>query len=175
LRAPPSSRRVDAVVVDARAEGSDIVVRFGPTRGDPTPIEDRIRLEPRGELSAVEGVGRILRILRAGRVQSPKNPYDLPQGLDEILDRLNRCAGARLYLHLAQRMERILSVWTEAGVDRIGDVVDFGEDAEGLWVRRRGGQSLLRIPRRSLIRYASHSFARPEVVSVEIPSKQELR
>jgi hypothetical protein len=166
---------VEAVLVDARAEWPDWVVRFEPVRGDRTPIEDRIRLEPRGELPAIEGVGRILRILRAARIQAPDDLYALESRPEEIVSLLQRCVGARVYLHLARKIDRVLTVWTEAGVNRLEGVVDFGEDAEGLWVRRRGGQSVLRITRGSLIRFASSSVPRPEVVSVEVPDRQELR
>jgi hypothetical protein len=163
------------VLVDGRAEWPDVIFRCEPVRGDRTPIEDRIRLEPRGELPAIEGVGRILRILRAARVQAPDDLYDPPNGPEQIASLVERCVGARVFLHVAQRIERILTVWTEAGVDRIEGVVDFGEDRDGLWVRRKGGQTLLRVPRGSLIRFASSSVPRPEVVSVEVPSRQELR
>lgn len=161
--------------MDARADWPDVVVRFEPVRGDRTPIEDRVRLEPRGEMPAIEGVGRILRILRAARVRAPADLYDLENRPEEIASLLQRCVGARLYLHLAKKIDRVLTVWTEGGVDRIEGVVDFGEDGEGLWIRRKGGQSLLRVPRGSLIRFASSSVPRPEVVSVEVPNRQELR
>ena len=35
-------------------------------------------------------------------------------------------------------MERSLTVWTEAGVDRIRGVLDYSEDERGLSVRRSG-------------------------------------
>jgi hypothetical protein len=164
-------RRVEAVLVEGRADWPEVIVLFEPLRGDRTPIEDRIRLEPRGELSAIEGVGRILRILRAARVRAPDDLYELADGPEKLTALLNRCVGARIVLQVAQRIERLLTVWTETGVERIEGVVDFSEDAEGLSVRRKGGQSVLRIPRGSLIRFASSSVPHPVVVSVEVPAR----
>lgn len=159
------------MIVETRADWPEVIVRFEPLRGDRTPIEDRIRLEPRGELSAIEGVGRILRIFRAARVRAPDDLYEPGDGSHEVAALLLRCVGARIVLHVAQRIERILTIWTETGIERIEGVVDFGQDAEGLWVRRKGGQSVLRIPRGSLIRFASSSIPYPEVVSVEVPAR----
>lgn len=159
------------MIVETRADWPEVIVRFEPLRGDRTPIEDRIRLEPRGELSAIEGVGRILRIFRAARVRAPDDLYEPGDGSHEVAALLLRCVGARIVLHVAQRIERTLTIWTETGVERIEGVVDFGQDAEGLWVRRKGGQSVLRIPRGSLIRFASSSIPYPEVVSVEVPAR----
>lgn len=146
-------------------------MRFEPVRGDPTPIEDRIRLEPHGELPAIEGVGRILRILRAARFRTPERPYEFAADPERLQASLRRCIGARVVLKVARRVERVLTVWTDAGVDRIGGVVDFNEDREGLRIRRRGGQSLLLIPRRSLIRFTCDTFAHPQVIAVEVPER----
>ncbi len=69
----------------------------------------------------------------------------------------------------------MLTVWTDAGVDRIHGVLDYTEDDEGLSVLRRGGQSRLKFPRQSLIRFAPSSTERLEVLSVEVPSGLRLR
>ena len=135
-----------------------LIVHYEPTLGSPGQIDDRIALGPRGEIAAVNGIGRLLRILRAGRVQAPKDPYALASHPEDAAALINRCRGARVRLNVARRFERVLTVWTDAGVDRIREVVDFGEDHEGLWVRRTGGRSVLRIPRRTLIRFASSAL-----------------
>jgi hypothetical protein len=165
---------VEAILVDAQADGAALVLRFEPLRGDRTPIEDRIRLDPPGEMPMVQGVGRLLRLLRAARVKGPENPYALAEDPDAAVALVRRCEGTRVTLHVTQRIERTLSVWTESGVERIGGVVDFGEDVDGLWVRRRGGQSILRVPRRTIIRFSCSSQRRPEIVSVEGPTRREL-
>ncbi len=146
-------------------------MRFGPVRGDPSPIEDRIRLEPQGELPAIEGVGRILRILKAARFRTPDRPYEFAADPERLQASLRRCIGARVVLKVARRVDRVLTIWTDAVVDRIAGIIDFNEDGEGLRIRRRGGPSVLLIPRRSLIRFTCDSFAHPEVVAVEAPER----
>ncbi|MEE2704435.1 MAG: hypothetical protein VX614_10485 [Myxococcota bacterium] len=167
-------QRIQATVVDAEADGFFLRVRFAPIRGTPAEIEDSIRLGPRGDLEAVHGVGRLLRILRSARIRAPRDPYALADAPQFALSLLQRCRGALVCLHLRRRIRRGITVWTESGVDRIPGILDFGEDVEGLWIRRLGGQSLLRIPRARLIRYATTSENSPEVISVEVPSRSRL-
>ena len=107
-----------------------LVVHYEPTLGSPGQIDDRIALGPRGEMAAVNGIGRLLRILRAGRIQPPRDPYALASSPEEAAALINRCRGARVRLKVARRLDRVLTVWTEAGVDRIREVVDFGEDRQ---------------------------------------------
>ena len=172
---PKPFQRLDATVLDADTDGLFVRVRFVPVRGTPAEIEDLIRLGPRGELEAVHGVGRLLRILRAARIQAPRDPYALADAPGDAVSLLQRCRGAHVCLHLRRRIQRGLTVWTESGVDRIAHVMDFGEDAEGLWIRRPGGQRVLRIPRATLIRYSASSKSSPVVISVEVPSQSRLR
>jgi hypothetical protein len=72
-----------------------------------------------------------------------------------------------MILHVERRYERSLVIWTESGVERIGSVLDFTEEADSLAVRRRGGQSVLRIPRDTMIRYEAASTEYLQVTAVE--------
>ena len=166
---------MEAVLLDVQNDAGTLVLRFEPVRGDRTPIEDRLRLDPEGELASVRGVGRVLRILRAGRIQAPQNPYGLANDPEAAAELLRRCEGAHVTLQVSIRTERILTIWTESSVERIGGVVDFGEDVDELWIRRKGGGSVLRIPRRSIVRFASSSQSRRVVISVEVPTPRELQ
>jgi len=174
LSRPKPPERLEATIVDAETDGFFLCVRFAPVRGTPAEIEDLIRLGPRGDLDAVHGVGRLLRILRSARIRAPRDPYALADAPHDAVSLIRRCRGARVCLHLRRRIRRGITVWTESGVDRIAGILDFGEDAEGLWIRRSGGQNLLRIPRTSLIRYSATSEKSPEVISVEVPSRSRL-
>ena len=173
------ARRLEASVVRARAEGAGVVIVYAPLRGNPPEIDDHVPLVSGSgsgdDLAAVHGVGRVLRVLRAGRIKAPADAYSLADDPDSTAELLTRCRGARVTLHVAQRFERELTVWTEAGVNRIDRVIDVTEDADGLLVRRRGGDSALRIPRRSLIRFSVDTREHPEVISVEVSSKASLR
>ena len=159
----------------AQAAGASLRVFFVPLRGYPREIEDLIPLGPPGEIATIRAIGRLLRVLRAGRVRIPPDPYQLATDPERAAELVLRCQGARVDLEVEQRVERMLTVWTDAGVDRIRGVLDYSEDGEGLSVLRRGGQSLLKFPRQSLIRFAPSSTDRLEVISVEVPSRLHLR
>jgi len=156
------------VVTAADAELATLVVRYTPLRGSPAEIEDRIYIGRPGEVAAVYGVGRWLRLLRAGRVHVSGDPYELCRDTDRALELLRRCIGANVELLLSRRLERSLTLWTDSGVERIGAVMDFVEGADGLIIRRRGGGALMYVARESLIRFESALVERLEVVSVEL-------
>jgi len=140
--------------------GTGLLLHYTPLRGQAREIEDFICLGPRGELSAVQGVGRLLRILRAGRVSPPADPYALDDEIEQAVELVERCRGARVQLRVARRMERTLTLWTESG--------------DLLTVRRHGAQTLLQIPRRQLIRYAPSTREYLEVVSLDLPAAAGL-
>jgi hypothetical protein len=159
------------VVTAADAELATLVVRYAPLRGSPTEIEDRIYIGRPGEVAAVYGVGRWLRLLRAGRVHVTGDPYELCRDTDRALELLRRCIGANVELSLARRLERSITLWTDTGVERIGAVMDFVEGADGLIIRRRGGGPLMYVARESLIRFESALLERLEVISVDLPPR----
>ena len=158
------------VLKDAEVDGGRVRVRYSPLRGS-AEIVDWLVFEPRGQPQAVNSVGRFLRILRAGRIRPPDDPYALGAEPGRAADLLQRCAGTKLKLRLRQRIERTLSVWTEAGVDRFERVIDVDETRDALVVRRTGGRSALRIPRDSLVRFELTSVEKLEVISVEAPAE----
>jgi hypothetical protein len=168
-----AGRRRACVVSGARAEGASLVVRFTPRAGG-GEIEDRIPLVEDGTLRGVFGVGRLLRILRAGRV-APGDPSALVGDPERAAELVRRCRGAPVTLVVVDRVERELTLWTDAGVERIRGVIDFEEDRDALWVSRRGAHARLRIPRRSLVRFRSSASTERLVIAVEIPTRSSLR
>jgi hypothetical protein len=168
------TRKLEAILVGAESDGAGVRVHYSPLRGMSAELEDRVSLGDR-DLSSVHGVGRVLRVLRAGRVKVPADPYTLGDDPESTASLLRQCRGTLVTLHVARRFERRLTVWTEEGVNRIDQVIDVSEDAAGLSVRRRGGSSVLRIPKTSLIRYSVSTREYPEIISVEVPTKASLR
>ena len=160
------TKKMFCVIRDAEADGSRLVVRLTPVRGNPPEICDRICMGPERDLQTVNGVGRFLRLLRAARMRAPKDPYALHDDLELAAELVRRCRGTTVQLEVRRRLELVLTLWTEAGVERIANVLDVQEESQALAVRRRGGHSVLRIPRDSLIRYESATLASLEVVSV---------
>lgn len=160
-------RKLSAVISGASVEGLGLSVRYSTVRGAARELSDYFQLGPRGELPAVHGVGRFLRLLRAGRISAPEDPYALDDDLEQAALLVNRCRGAAVSLLVRTRFERSLTVWTEAGVDEFRRVIDFYEDDDGLAIRRLGGHSILHVPKQTLIRYAPSSHEYDEVISVE--------
>lgn len=175
LTAAKLQRRLVSIVTGAEADGAGLIVRFTPTSGSPQEIEDRIPLAPQGEMPTVYGVGRVVRILRAARVRVPPDPYRYCADPARAAELVHRCSGAVVHLRVARRIERILTLWTEEGVERIRGVLDFLEDADGLSVRRRQGQSVLFFSRKKLIRYEASAQESLEVVSVEVPPRAAVQ
>jgi hypothetical protein len=169
MRRPP--RRVECEIAGATAEADAVVVRY-VSRGRPSrEIEDRVMLGSANEVANLRNVGKLLRILRAGRVQPPPDPYALASDPAAWAALLERCRGSTVIARLALRTDSALVVWTESGVSRFDGVVDFREDEHGLRLRRDGGGAWLRIPRASLIRFQSDTRAVPIVISVEVPAR----
>ncbi len=168
-------KRLVSVVSGAEVDGAGLIVHFSSKSGTPHEIEDRIPLTPQGELRTVYGVGRVVRILRAARMRVPRDPYRYCADPQRAVELLQRCSGALVHLRVARRMERVLTLWTEEGVERIRGVLDFFEDADGISVRRRSGESLLVFSRKTLIRYEASSREFFEVVAVEVPPRVALQ
>ncbi len=162
-------RNLTCVVQDAEVDGARVRVRFKAARSA-AEIVDWISFEPRGEPHVVNSVGRFLRVLRAGRIRPPADPYGLGARPADAAELLRRCRGATVKLKLRQRIDRTLSVWTESGIDRFERVLDVEESRDALVVKRAGGHSALRIPRASLVRYELTSDERLEVIAVEAPA-----
>jgi hypothetical protein len=166
--------RLACEVAGARADADAVIVQLVELGRARREIEDRVML-PRGDgVATVRGVGKLLRILRAGRVRAPSEPYVLAGDPGAWAELVRRCRGATVIAVVSRRIERALTVWTDAGVDRFDGVVDWMEDDLGLRLRRDAGGSWLRIPRESLIRWSSLANEVPIVISVDVPARSSL-
>lgn len=142
-----------AVLCAAELDGDLLVLRFAPRGGHAREIEDRVALSDHGDMGTVHAVGRVLRLLRAARVRAPRDPYELLRDRPAALELARRCLGAPVQLRLVRRLTRVLTIWTESGVQHIRGLLDCIENPDGLSVLRRDGRATLHIPRRDLIRY----------------------
>jgi hypothetical protein len=148
-----ATKSVRAVLSAAELEGDLLVLRFSPRSGHAREIEDRVPLSAQGDMGTIHAVGRVLRLLRAARVRAPRDPYQMVREREFALGLVRRCIGAAVQLRLARRLTRVLTVWTESGVQHIRGLLDCIETADGLSVLRRDGRGALHISRRDLIRY----------------------
>lgn len=142
-----------AVLCAAELDGDLLVLRFAPRGGHAREIEERVALSDRGDMGTVHSVGRVLRLLRAARVRAPRDPYQLVRDRNLALELARRCLGAPVQLRLVRRLTRVLTLWTETGVQHIRGLLDCIESPDGLSVLRRDGRGTLHVSRRELIRY----------------------
>jgi hypothetical protein len=163
----PSLKKLLCTISGVEVDGAELRIRYSPVRGSSGPIEDSISFLPVGDPAVVRGVGRFLRILRAGRIRAPADPYSLWDDMEQAAELARRCQGTKVRLTAQRRTDRMLTVWTEDGVEHIPHVLDFEESGDQLVVRRRGGLSPLYYPRRRVVRYEAASSQRLEVISVE--------
>ena len=168
-------KKLNCKITDVEEHQGVLRVCFTPLRGAALEVEDLITLGARDTLQAVKGVGRVLRILRAGRIRAPKDPYTFCDNPQLAVDLIERCIGSEVSLKLRRRLERSLTVWSEEGVEKIRSVLDWQEDSAGLTVYRRGGQSTMIIPRDQIIRFEASSTEYFEVTSIDNPAGSRLR
>ncbi len=162
---------VECEIAGATADVDAVIVRYRTRDRLVREIEDRVMLAGADEIATIRSVGKLLRILRAGRVQRPPHPYALASSPESWAQLLERCRGSTVIARLSRRIESALVVWTESGVSRFDGVVDFREDELGLRLRRDGGGAWLRIPRATLIRWSNDTREVPIVISVEVPAR----
>ena len=160
-------KKLFAVLSDVELEDRGVLLKFAPSGGGPARIEDPVPLSAPGEMTTVYGVGRLIRLMRAARVRVPDDPYALALDRSRLLELLRRCVGAEVRLHVDRRLRRVLRLWTESGVQRIGDLIDWLETEDRLSIRRHGARDPLHVLKRDLIRYETNTEEEYVVVSIE--------
>ena len=175
-------RRIEACFAYAAplvgAERQGVLLVFEPVSGRTrtslgvTQIDDFADLGPELTIPAVNGIGKVLRTLRAGRIAAPE-PSALLGHAHDAAALLARAQRARVVLCLRPRVSTRFVAWTESGVQSVEDVIDVFEQADAWIVAPRHGQ-LLRIPRAGVARQLTEAQRWWEVVAIE-RSKQGRR
>lgn len=174
LRMPPDRRvrRVSAVLdrvapVDDDAE-LGVELGFLPLRGRVVErIDDFADLDPALTVAAVDGLGKVLRILRAARIAYPEDPLALVGDATRAAGLLERALGTTLSLEVRPRSRLRFTAWTETGVETVEHVSDVLVSDEAYLVLRRGGRFPVRVPRDSVVRRVTETERWLEVVGVE--------
>jgi len=157
--APPDAARHSCALLCFRPERR---ARIGLAR-----IEDLVALGPQLDLETVAGLGRALRVLRAARVAAPGELEDWVGRDAELLERLQRAAGAPLVLELRPRSRLRFTAWTDAGVETLEDVADVHESPDAWWVTRRHGRFPVRVPRDAVVRQRTDCERWYEVLDIQ--------
>ena len=130
-------------------------------------IEDYATLGPEYCIPAVQGIGKVLRILRAARIAVPEDPEETLIGdAKTVTALLERALGTLLRVELKPRSRKKFVVWTDEGVETIEDVADVHETDDAFLVVRRSGQALT-ILRENVVRQQVEFERWYEMLSIE--------
>ncbi len=169
----PELRRVRAtfatVAATQREHGSGVLLGFRPDnrRLGVEQIEDFAQLGPELDLATVDGLGKVLRILRAARIAYPDDARLLIGREERVAELLERAIGTPLLLALRPRSRVRFKAWTEGGVETVEDVSEVLEDSDVFLVLRRQGRFPVRLERSQVIRQRTEYEQWYEVRGIE--------
>jgi hypothetical protein len=157
------------VSAQRRGDGAGVWLHFEPLRprlGEGR-IEDWADLGPALTLPAVQGLGKVLRLLRVARIAAPREPLALVGRTDHAARLLTRAIGTPVRLELRPRARVRFLVWTERGLETVNDVEEVIEAEDAYLVRRRRGRFPLRFERASVLRQRTESERWHEILDIE--------
>lgn len=166
-------RSVEATFTDVESvetpEGVGLALGFRPesSRFEVDRIEDYASLGPELCVPAVDGLGKVTRILRAARLANPEDPHALLGKPEIAVSLLRRAVGTTLRLQLRPRTSISFKAWFDDGVQTIDRVSEVIESPEAYYVKRHGGRFPVRIPREELIRHQTETRHWFEITGIE--------
>jgi hypothetical protein len=175
----PSARRVQATFTGAAAISRDaktdeperggVLLAFRPhgRRLEVDAIEDFADLGPELTLSSVEGLGKVLRLLRAARIAPPADALDLIGQEEFVAGLLERAVGTRVQLEIRPRSRLRFVAWTEGGVETVDHVLEVVEADDAWLVLRNKGRIPVRLPRERVLRQRTELERWYEVLQIE--------
>ena len=128
-------------------------------------VEDFAPLGPEHCIPSVGGLGRILRILRVGRVAAP-DPAELVGDVERTTQLLEKALGTLMRLELKPRSRLTFTAWTDEGMQTLTDVHEVHELPDGFLVSRRGGRFPTRFAREDLVRHHTECERWFEIVDI---------
>jgi len=171
----PANRRVAAVFdrvapvegLDGGTTGLELGFRAASPRFEAERLEDFADLGPALTVPAVAGMGKVLRILRAARIASPRDPLHLLGDAAGATELLERALGTPLVLEVRPRSDLRFTAWTETGVQTVDHVAEVIEGDDAYLVMRRGGRFPVRVEREHVVRQRTEVERWYEVLGVE--------
>ena len=154
-------------VCDTERIGVELVFHPERTRLVTDRIEDFADLGPGLSIEAVQGLGKVLRLLRAGRVAAPRNPRELIDSAQRAADLLARVRGTLVRLELLPRFRLRFLAWTERGIEVVDDVAEVREHEDAYVVLRHRGRFPIRFPRSQIARTLTERLDWHEILEIE--------
>ncbi len=146
-----------------------VLLTYRPYRAklDTEVIEDFADLSL-GEqtVPTVNGVGKILRLLRVARLAAPSDPTTLLGKPEEVCDTLERAIGIRFRVKIRSRSRIRFVAWTETGIETVENVTEVIETPGDFFITLQRGRFPLRIPREKVIRHQTEMNYWWEVLSI---------
>lgn len=161
--------RFTRAVSATRGELVGVDLRFHPLRSHlgVEYLDDFAPIGPELCIPAVTGLGKILRILRAARLASPREPVELLGQSELISELLERAVGTPLALRLRPRSRISFSAWTEEGLEVFEDVREVIETPDDYLVMRKWGRPPARVSRAGVVRRQTTCERWFEIVEIE--------
>ncbi len=166
-------RRVHAIFSGGRPHcvnaGVGVTLEFRTERArlGTDRIDDFADLGPALTVPAVFGLGKVLRLLRAGRIAFPREPLSLV-GREEVASgMLERVVGTPVRLDLRLRVRVHFVAWTDHSVEVVSDVLDVREGEDAFYIQRRSGRAPVRLPRADVVRHQTRSERWFEVLDIQ--------
>jgi hypothetical protein len=162
------ARFLEATAIETtRRTGVNLAFRLNRAHLGVDLIEDFASLGPVLTVPAVDGLGKVLRILRAARLARPSDPLALVGDPESAAALLARAEGTAMRLHLRSRFELRFIAWTDSGVETVEDVADVHEYEDAYYIHRRGARSPRRFERSEIVRHQTEQRRWHEVVDIE--------
>lgn len=115
----------------------------------------------------VSGIGKILRILRIGRLATPSDPAVFLGHPELACEALRRAIGVRFRAKLRPRSRIRFVAWTDSGMEVVEDVAEVFETQDEYFITRQKGRFPLRIPRKNVVRQKTEVENWWEVLNIQ--------
>ena len=132
-------------------------------------IEDFASLATTGDVDAVAGVGKVMRILRVARIAAPRDQASYLDRAAEVAALLKRALGTELLLDVKPRARLHFTVWTEEGVDTVYDIKEVIELPDGFLAVPLRGAMATYYARKDVVRQKTEVDRWYEVVEIQLP------
>ncbi len=132
-------------------------------------IENWAETGPDLSTDAVDGIGKVLRILRVARIVVTASAEELAGDRDQLLALLERAVGTELRLVLRRRSVLHFLAWTEEGLTKVENISEVEELEDAYVVRPRGARLPKRFARERVIRQRTECERWLEIVEISRP------
>ena len=130
-------------------------------------FDDWADLGPEVTIQSIGGVGKVLRILRAARIVTPRDSLELVGQEERVARLLDRALGVSLRISFRHRSRLRFVAWMDGGIETVSDVAEVREEGDAYLVTRIGGRFPVRFERSDVTRQQREIEHWYEVLDIE--------